>query len=176
MLRRQLEASETWRGLPLEVLSRRPAPDRWSVLEVVAHMNLSSGHYYKVLRTLYADPRSGLRQRSTFEPGFWGELMAKGMAPKGDGSIGWKMKTFARFEPRTEDNAGSRAIDGFQDILRGFDTLLEQARTRGLDGAKVVSTLGPVLRFKAGDAFRFPIAHQERHLLQIERTIAAVTR
>jgi hypothetical protein len=43
-----------------------------------------------------------------------------------------------------------------------------------LDGAKVTSTLGPILRFKVGDAFRFPLAHQERHMLQIERTLAAL--
>lgn len=34
---------------------------------------------------------------------------------------------------------------------------------------RVVSSLGPMIRFKADDAFRFSVAHQERHFLQIER-------
>ncbi len=36
---------------------------------------------------------------------------------------------------------------------------------------KVTSSLGPIIRFKAGDAFRFPVAHQQRHFLQIERLV-----
>ena len=51
---------------------------------------------------------------------------------------------------------------------------LERARTRGLEGEKVTSTLGPILRFKVGDAFRFPIAHHQRHMLQIERVLEVV--
>jgi hypothetical protein len=43
-----------------------------------------------------------------------------------------------------------------------------------LEGEKVTSTLGPILRFKVGDAFRFPIAHQQRHMLQIERVLEEV--
>ena len=36
---------------------------------------------------------------------------------------------------------------------------------------KVTSSLGPIIRFKVGDAFRFPVAHQQRHFLQIERLV-----
>ncbi|MBK9762684.1 MAG: hypothetical protein IPO87_04815 [Flavobacteriales bacterium] len=49
--------------------------------------------------------------------------------------------------------------------------LLNEAKEKGIEGEKITSTLGPILRFKAGDAFAFPIAHQERHWLQIERTL-----
>ncbi|MEO5584289.1 MAG: hypothetical protein ABIQ75_02450, partial [Flavobacteriales bacterium] len=42
------------------------------------------------------------------------------------------------------------------------------------ESPRITSTLGPVLRFKIGDAFRFMIAHQERHFLQIERSLQAV--
>ncbi|MEO8734696.1 MAG: hypothetical protein ABI373_10230, partial [Flavobacteriales bacterium] len=52
--------------------------------------------------------------------------------------------------------------------------LLEKALSQGLEGPRITSTLGPVLRFKIGDAFRFTIAHQERHFLQIERALKAV--
>jgi hypothetical protein len=170
-LRRQLESCSQLRLLPLDELHTGPAPKRWSVMEVVQHMNLSSGHYHKRLQKLYADENNGLRFRTRYTPGRWGDYSTKAMDPKADGTISWRMRTMAMFEPRNVANSGLQALDEFEAMLHGFMGLLERARTRGLEGEKVTSTLGPILRFKAGDAFRFPIAHQTRHFLQIERTL-----
>ncbi len=49
--------------------------------------------------------------------------------------------------------------------------LLEIAKRTDLNVMRITSSLGPIIRFKAGDAFRFPIAHQVRHFLQLERTL-----
>ena len=174
-LRAQLDETQHLRSLPLEVLRTRPEPERWSVLEVIEHMNLSSGHYYAALQRIYADEKSGLRSAATYTPGRWGNYFTAAMKPKDDGAISWKMKTLGRFEPKTADSAGLEALDRFEAMCLGFIGLLERARIRGIAGEKVTSTLGPLLRFKVGDAFRFPIAHQERHFLQIRRTVAALT-
>lgn len=170
-LRKQLQRCEEFRQLPLELLLRRPAPNRWSVLEVIEHMNLSSGHYHDRLQRIYADENNRLRFRTTFAPGNWGQRMVNTMQPKADGTIPWKMPTIGKFEPRFDGVPDLQPLDRFVAILNGFIGMLERARTRGLEGEKVVSTLGPILRFEAGDAFRFSIAHQERHLLQIGRTL-----
>jgi len=170
-LRRQLQRCAELRYLPLERLHQRPDPKRWSAMEVVQHMNLSSGHYHKRLQKLYADEDNGLRFRTRYTPGRWGDYSTKAMDPQADGTIDWRMRTMAMFEPRNIANSGLQALDEFEAMLHGFLGLLERARTRGLEGEKVTSTLGPILRFKAGDAFRFPIAHQTRHFLQIERTL-----
>ncbi len=173
-LRQQLHRMEELRLFPLDQLQQCPAPDKWSVMGTIEHMNLSSGHYHRHLERLYADENNRLRFRSTFTPGFWGERMTRGMAPRPDQSIGWKMRTMSMFEPRTAGTEGWQAMDRFCAMCQGMIGLLERARTRGLEGERVVSTLGPLLRFKAGDAFRFPVAHQQRHMLQIERTLEAL--
>lgn len=171
-LRAQLEQLDAWAELPEALLRQRPSPDRWSALEIMEHMNLSSGHYYRRLERLYADENNGLRFRTLYSPGRWGEFSVKAMQPRADSSIGWRMRTMAMFEPKLGPNTEVRAMENLRAMLQGFIGLLERARTRGLEGKKVTSTIGPILRFKAGDAFRFPIAHQERHFLQIERTLA----
>lgn len=168
-LRRQLERCAELRQRPLQELHARPEPKRWSAMEVIQHMNLSSGHYYRRLQKLYADDNNCLRYHAQFRPGRWGDHSTNAMDPKADGSISWRMKTMAMFEPRNISNSGYQALDEFEVMLNGFISLLELARTRGLEGEKVTSTLGPILRFKVGDAFRFPIAHQTRHFLQIDR-------
>ena len=170
-LRDQRAQLDALRGLPLETLTRRPAPKRWSALEVVEHMNLSSGVYHRRLDACYARAHNRLRFAPTFTPGRWGQLATRAMQPGADGRIGWRMRTLFLFEPRTAHTQGLAAIDRCAAMLHGLHGLLERARTRGLDGERITSTLGPVLRFKVGDAFRFPIAHQDRHFLQIRNTL-----
>ena len=173
-LRRQLLRCSELRELPEATLHERPTPDRWSVMEVLQHMNLSSGHYLGILQRLYADENNGLRFRTAFTPGRWRDFSTKAMDPKADGSISWRMKTMGMFEPRNVSTTGMKALNEFETMCHSFIGLLERARSRGLEGEKVTSTLGPMLRFKVGDAFRFPIAHQQRHMLQIERVLEVV--
>ena len=123
------------------------------------------------LSALYARPVNKLRYSSTYSPGRFGALSTKAMQPGSDGTISWRMKTMGMFEPRTAITKGWTALDEFEKMLRGMLQLLNEAKEKGIEGEKITSTLGPILRFKAGDAFAFPIAHQERHWLQIERTL-----
>lgn len=174
VLQRQLEFCRGLRALPLYRLQTRPTPDRWCVMEVVEHMNLSSGHYYRQLKALYDDPRRVVRRDACFVPGRLGDLAVNAMNPKADRSIAWRMRTLGMFEPRTAITKGWRSLDQFETMLVGFQDLLVQAGQRGMEGARITSTLGPILRFKVGDAFRFPIAHQQRHMLQIERVLEDV--
>jgi hypothetical protein len=173
-LRAQLERLARLQAMDPVLLCTRPAPGRWSVVEVAEHINLSSGHYFRLLRKAYADPHSGLRYRPTFTPGRFGEMGVKAMQPSPEGTISWRMRTLGMFEPRTAATSGTRSMDELRSMLEGFVELLNTARQRGIEGVRITSTLGPVLRFRTGDAFRFPIAHQERHLLQMERTVEAV--
>ncbi len=177
-LRAQLAHVDALLDLPTERLLKRPAPDRWSVMEVVQHMNLSSGHYHRLLQRLYANENNGLRFRSTFTPGLLGQYSVNAMTPRPNGDIPMRMRTLRMFDPaRTAPVNADDALAPllrFREMLHGFMGLLERARTRGLEGGKVTSTLGPIIRFKAGDAFRFPIAHQERHFLQIDRVLKEV--
>jgi hypothetical protein len=173
-LKEQLKKLAEYRSMSAEVLTTRPSPERWSIVEICEHINLSSGHYFKLLRKIYNDPRSRLKLKESFTPGRFGEMSVKAMQPTDQGTINWKMKTLGMFEPRTAAGKGVRSMDELRSMLEGMIDLLEMARKRGLDGEKITSTLGPILRFKTGDAFRFPIAHQDRHFLQMERTLKAL--
>jgi hypothetical protein len=170
----QLRKARALRELPLELLETRPAPGRWSVLEVCEHMVLSSGHYLRHLRAAYSDPRVRFSARPSHSPGFWGGLLTRTMQPREDGRIPLPMATMRMFEPLQAPAKRLSALDDLITLLEGFRSLLEEAAERGMSGPRITSTLGPVFRFKVADAFRFATAHQERHLLQIERTLAAL--
>lgn len=69
-----------------------------------------------------------------------------------------------------------RTIQHYINLCERFLRLLERAKGKDLNKMMVASSLGPIIRFKAGDAFRFHIAHQQRHFLQLERALAAAGR
>ncbi|MBP6575442.1 MAG: DinB family protein [Flavobacteriales bacterium] len=171
VLRTQIARAKEIQQLPAEVLLRRPAADQWNAVEVFEHLNLSSGIYAKGLQKVFAKRASTLKPNGEFHPGLMGNYFTNGMVPKPDGRIAWRMKTMKMFDPARNHGASSESIARFITLCETLLQLLQQARTTDLNAMKVTSSLGPIIRFKAGDAFRFPVAHQQRHFLQIERLV-----
>lgn len=172
-LKDQADRLTDLRAMPPDLLQAAPGPGRWSVLEVVGHLLVLGGHYQRRLQQVYAKEDNGLRFRERFTSGPWGERLTRAMQPRADGSIPWPMRTLGRFEPGTSPGDHHRLAE-LEVLLHGSDELLQRAWTRGLEGERITSTLGPIIRFKPGDAFRFTVAHQERHFLQIARTLEAL--
>lgn len=175
-LRRTLDAQlvrlKALRELPLTLLERRPAPKRWSVLEVCEHLNLLSGHYLRHLERAYAS--GGFTRAARHRPGYWGGKLTRMMQPRPDGSVPRPMSTLWIFEPRKAPSKRLAALDECIAMVQRLRDVLDKAERDGLEGPRITSTLGPIFRFKAADAFSFATAHQERHLLQIDRTLAAL--
>lgn len=168
-LRSQIARAQQIQQLPADLLLRRPAPDKWNALEVFEHMNLSSGIYLHGLQDVFARKAAGLKPDPIFKPGLLGEYFTKAMLPKPDGTIGSRMRTMKLFDPARNHGASTESIARFISMCEQFLALLDESRSTDLNSMKVTSSLGPIVRFKAGDAFRFPIAHQVRHMLQVER-------
>jgi hypothetical protein len=162
--------------MTIEHLMLRPDPKCWSVLECVEHMNLSSGHYISRLEKLI--PKLEINAKVTagydFKPGFLGEKFSVGILPKEDGTVSSTMKTFFFFEPKKAAIKKHKSLEEFIQMNNTMLEMLEKARAINLNKGRVTSTLGPWLRFKTGDAFRFSIAHNRRHMVQVERIIACL--
>lgn len=171
-LRSQIARAQQIQQLPADLLLRRPAPDKWNALEVFEHLNMSSGIYLHGLKDVFTRKAAGLKPNPVFKPGMLGEYFTKAMIPKPDGRIGSKMRTMKMFDPARNQGASNESIARFVVMCEQFLALLDKSRSTDLNRMKVTSSLGPIIRFKAGDAFRFPVAHQMRHFLQIERLLA----
>lgn len=163
--------AEAIKELPRGSLLHRPNAQAWNALEVFEHMTLSSGIYLNGLRKAFASAAPLGSASTTFNPGWLGDWFTKGLMPQADGRIKWKMRTMRMFDPPRQRGASLESIHRFIDQCDGFLHLLEQAPNMDLNKIRVTSSLGPLIRFKAGDALRFPIAHQQRHFLQIERLL-----
>lgn len=170
------EVSEILRRSP-QLLLTSPAPGKWSAAEVLDHMIQGHAAYREKLdgalsQLRQTDPWEHLRARRL------PNMLFKGFTPK-EGRIRYKMKTMKVFEPKML--LAAQEGNGLPELARAFfaslDHLEELARkSKTLDVARVKfpSAIGPLVRFNVSEAVEFILRHNERHLLQIRQTLAAI--
>lgn len=154
------------------VLTQQPAAGKWSVAQVVEHLN-SYGRYYLPLI------QQGLKQstypaNASFTPGWLGDYFTKSMLPKEDGRIPNKMQA-------PKDHRPAPDVDSFT-VLNEFMIqekllleLLQQARAANLNKIRIPISIAKFIKIKLGDTFRFLIAHHQRHFVQVSNTLQAVS-
>lgn len=152
------------------VLLQQPAPGKWSVIEVLEHLNSYSRYYLLAIeKSLHVDkPSTGL-----FKPGWLGDYFTKLMKPKENGTIANKMKS-------PKDHRPPKFLDAFP-VLNSFLEhqqylleMLEQAKSKNIGNIRIPVTISKFIKLKLGDTFRFLIAHEQRHFVQIENNLAAL--
>ncbi len=157
-------------------LVTKPAPKKWSVVEVILHMTQAHMFYEPKLKRLMETLPKSQQPVSTIKPSWLTNFLVNGFRPK-EGKVRFKMKTFGPFQPQLSNLTEQEVEKAFND----FYSQLEVSKTaiaacRGLDvkRKKVNSALGPLVRFNLAEAIEFMLAHDERHLFQIERVLEQV--
>lgn len=160
----------TFLTLPESLLNARPAPEKWSAAECLEHLNRYAEFYHPAFRVALAKSASlGRQHQPNFTPGWLGNYSAQSMKPK-NGAISLKMKTFSSKDP-SKSHVDPQVIQKFGRYQEELADLLRQARQADLR-MRVPITL-PLLTFQLGDALRFVIYHNERHLLQAVNALKA---
>lgn len=148
-------------------LLEQPEPGRWSVTQVLEHLN-SYGRYY-----LPAMEKSLLNKRSVkefFRPGWLGGYFTRLMKPLDDGSIPHKMKSPRNHRPSADMDA-QPVLEEFLQQQQQLLVLLEKAKTKDIGSIRTPVSISKFIRLKLGDTFRFYIAHQQRHFVQIGQAL-----
>jgi hypothetical protein len=154
--------------LPAQLLVQQPGPGRWSVAQVLEHLN-TYGRFYlpELQKAINAHPGTAT---DWFVPGWLGGYFTNSMRPKADGTIRNKMKTM-------KDHNPAPALDGMK-VLLEFEQqeitllqLLDKARQVNINRIRIPVSITPLLKLKMGDVFGFIIAHHQRHFVQIENTL-----
>ncbi|MEP2024879.1 MAG: DinB family protein [Reichenbachiella sp.] len=161
------EEATRFASLDQEELNFKPSPEQWSVLECIEHLNIADAHYIAQFdKKLNTAPVSN---NQDFKPGWMGNYFVMSIKPKEDGTIPSPMKTLKKFRP--EVNVQYDTLSKFledQDHLIGA---LEKSKSLDLNKLKITSAIGPIVTFKLGDAFRFLIGHNQRHIIQAQRVL-----
>jgi hypothetical protein len=152
------------------VLVEQPSPGKWTVVQALEHLNSYNRYYLPAIQRSLEQDKPAV---TNFKPGWLGDYFTRMMRPGEDGTIRNKMKAPknhrppALLDPVPVLNA---FIDGQYSLL----DLLEKAKTKDINAIRTPISISKFVRFKVGDTFRFLIAHEQRHFLQIQRTLEAV--
>jgi len=152
------------RGLTPEAWSRRPAPERWSPGECVAHLNLTSVAMLPLMRQgLDEARRSGAQAGARYRRDVIGWLLWKGISSPGR----FKSKTAAAFVP-TGDRPAAETVAEFERLQADVIVLVREADGLPIDRVKIASPFDARARYNLFSALSILARHQHRHLWQAE--------
>lgn len=164
IIKTNIQAAENFNKLPDDVLNRKPAPNAWSILECLEHLNLYSAFYLPEIEKHLRNPGY---PKATFKSGLWGSYLVKMVIPKEGGK---KMTTFKSMNP-----AGSKlnrnVVRVFMESQQDLEGYIEMAKTADLNRAGIAVTFTRLIKLKLGDALRFMAYHNQRHVQQALRNL-----
>jgi hypothetical protein len=152
-----------------EVLQKKPNATNWSVGEILEHLNFYCQFYLPVI-----EQKLHLHQTTAapnFKSGLLGNYFTNSMLPNKEQQIANKMKTFKAANPPQHNNA-IESLNIFINHQHQLLNLLHIAQMANLNSIKIPTSLSKLIQLKLGDVFRFLIAHQQRHFIQIQHTLS----
>lgn len=147
--------------------SVRRDPDRWSVGECVAHLNLTGQAYAEILRdaiTSAPRPVASGPWPGRYRRDFWGWLLWKTMPPP----VRVRVKTIAPFVPEGAAPR-DRSVAEFEKWQKIQREMLVAADGLPLNAIRVTSPFNAKVRYNLYSCFSILPAHQHRHLWQAEQ-------
>lgn len=159
-------------NLDHDAMQTQPAPGKWSVAQVLEHLNFYSAFYLKAIEEKLHGNQTTPRQY--FKPGWFGDYFTKMMKPTADNQIKSKMKALKSATPPPQID-GKAALTQFISDQHSLLNLLQIAKTTDLGKLRVPTSITKLVALKLGDTFRFFIAHEQRHMLQITNTLKSIS-
>jgi hypothetical protein len=147
-----------------------PAPGKWSVTQVLEHLN-SYSHYY--LPAIEQAMKKNKAAKVYFKPGWLGNYFTKLMEAGQNGQVKNKMKTPKAHRPDPQPD-WLPVVNTFLAQQQQLLELLEQAKIKDIGSIRVPVSISRFIQLKMGDTFRFLVAHGERHFIQLRNVLQAV--
>ena len=157
------EAHALRQTLTDEQLAWKPAPEVWSVLECLKHVNITNGLYLPRLRDGMARARPA-DAAVPFRPGLLGRFMIRTVSPEN----ARKVKTFRTFKP-LPGLMDVGVVERFVEIQEAMKEAIRDADGLDLNTGRFASPVSPLVRFTVGEGLTMLVRHALRHLGQARR-------
>lgn len=158
-------------SLPAKLLQQQPSAGKWSVAQILDHLNIYARYYINAIEGKLHHNQSGAD--IYFQPGWLGNYFTKIMQPRDDKSIPNKMQAPKNAVPQPQPDA-VKVLREFVSHQHQLLNLLAIAETANLNYIRIPTSLYAFIKLKLGDTFRFLVAHEQRHFVQIENVLNVV--
>lgn len=150
-------------SLDLAALNYKPAPDSWSILECLEHLNRYSRYYNPALAKAIA-LNAGGNDVAYISYSWLGKKSVEMVRPQ-------NMKKHQTVKHMNPNNSTlSRAtVEEFLKHEQELQQLLQQAKGANLAKKAVPVEFFKLLKMRIGEALEFVVVHQERHVQQALR-------
>jgi hypothetical protein len=157
-------------GLPEDMWARRNDPNRWSVAECVAHLNLTGRVYVPLLREGLERARAlsdGAPTRYRRDPVGWLLSVSTGPLPRLAGKRFGKVRTAPAFVPDRDQPRG-RTLEEFDRLQAEQIDLARASEGLPIHRVEVTSPFDRRIRYNLYSALVILPRHQMRHIEQAE--------
>ncbi len=165
-------AKEVFQPLSIAALQRKPAPDKWSVVECLEHLN-AYGRFYlpAIQKAMEKGAKRNFPISETYDSGWFGEYFANLMRLNAQGQPPSKMPAMKAYNPSTYSFNAENVLNEFLAQQLFLKQLLFNAQSASLGKIRVPISITRFLKLKLGDTFRFVVYHNERHVEQALRNV-----
>ncbi|GAA4395556.1 DinB family protein [Nibrella viscosa] len=172
-LRTVLTTVETeFRPLSDEQLNWRPAPDRWSIIQCLQHLNLAERFYIRNLQKKIDD--LGLIQTIPTDQPIESDWVGRTLRYSVDPNTNLKLPAPSMIRPRAELDTYS-VLDQFVELQQLLHDLLDKAIYLDWNRTRMMSLFGNWIKIRVGDALIMLVLHTERHIRQALRVKEEMT-
>lgn len=158
--------------LPAGTLNASPAPGKWSAIQVIEHLNSYNRYYLSTIADSLQHAHK-YHLNTVFKPGWFGNYFTKMMQPNAQGKIANKMNAPKDHRPSPVLDA-EKVFAEFEREQQKLLNYLQQAAKADIGKLRVPISISKWIKLKLGDTFRFLIAHQQRHFIQIDNILKAL--
>ena len=167
-VRQTLHTAQQLGSLSNDRLNTQLQVGTWSIAQILEHLNSYNRYYLPEIETALQKARlRSVRRKETFSPGWFGNYFTKMMQPGQGGVISKKYSAPKDHVPGARQDV-ARVIDEFINGQERLIDFLQQSLLTNMGSIKVPISISRFIRLKLGDTFRFLIAHQQRHFIQIQ--------
>lgn len=164
---------QEFRPLTNEQLSHKPAPDKWSMIDCLQHLNLAERFYIRNIQ--HKVDQLGLIQHQPADQELKSGWVGRALRWAVDPNTKMKLPAPSFIKPRkTQELDVVDVMQQFVDLQQTLYAQIDKAIYLDWNTTKLATLFGNSIKLRLGDALLMLVAHTERHInqaLRVKETI-----